>query len=53
MFVHRHLAYSVEEGSMEEFLSAIAQQKSKAKQDEPSQYNYLEKRLNEKFKRSQ
>ncbi|WMS88982.1 hypothetical protein [Pleionea litopenaei] len=47
MFVHRHLAYPVEEGSMEDFLAAIAQQKSKAPKNEPSQYNYLEQRFAE------
>ena len=49
MFAQRHIQYPVEDGSVEEFMAAINQQKSKAEPNQPSPYNYLEKRLQERF----
>ena len=49
MFAQRHIQYPVEEGSVEEFLAAINRQKSKAEPTQPSPYNYLEKRLQDRF----
>lgn len=55
MFAHRSEGYKVEEGSLEEFLSAIEHQKSKLGESraksgkKPLHFNYLEKKFDEAF----
>jgi hypothetical protein len=46
MFMQSHTGYKVEEGSMEEYLQAIQQQKERAP-EHTSRYNLLEQKLKE------